>query len=181
VTDLLQDILDVLQVCQIDYMVVGSVSSSVHGQARATQDLDVVVRLDSHQLDALLRNLPEDRYYVSREAALEAVRRRTSFNVIDLRGGGKIDLLPLKRRAFSEGEFARRQSIAVLGRTLFVASPEDVILAKLEWNAMTPSERQLRDVGGILATQGDRLDFAYLERWARDLGVADELRKLLNA
>jgi len=72
-------------------------------------------------------------------AASEAVRRRTQFNLIDLRGGGKIDLLPLKRREFSEQEFSRRCRVEALGRTLYVATPEDVILAKLEWNSITRS------------------------------------------
>lgn len=179
-TELLHDILDILQACAIDYMVVGSVSSSLHGQARATQDLDVVVRIDQEQLQRLLAHLPEDRYYVSAAAADEAVRRRTQFNLIDLRGGGKIDLLPLKHRDFSLQEFERRREIEGLGRTLFVATPEDVILAKLEWSSNTPSERQLRDVAGIFSTQGDRLDIAYLKKWAHNLGVSDLLQKLLE-
>jgi len=179
-TDLLHEFLDLLQACAIDYMVVGSVSSSVHGQARATQDLDVVVRLNQEQLELLLAKLPEDRYYVSAAAAGEAVRRRTQFNLIDLRGGGKIDLLPLKRRDFSQQEFDRRRQVEALGRTLYVATPEDVILSKLEWNAITPSQRQLRDVAGIIATQGERLDIGYLEKWARELGVDAELHKQLQ-
>ena len=180
-TDLLQDILDVLTHCGINHMVVGSVSSSVHGHARATQDLDVVVEIDAQQLEVLLARLPEDRYYVSQEAARDAIRRRTQFNLIDLRGGGKIDLLPLKRREFSRSEFDRRQRVEALGRTLFVATPEDVILSKLEWNAITPSQRQLRDVAGILSTQGDRLDREDMEKWADGLGVVDQLPRQLGS
>ena len=130
-TALLHDILDILEACGIEYMVVGSVSSSVHGQTRATQDLDVVVNIDSQQLEQFLKALADDRYYVSPTAAQEGVRRRTQFNVIDLKGGGKIGLLPLKRRPFSQSEFQRRHTVHALDRTLSVATPEDVILSKL--------------------------------------------------
>ncbi|MFN8611757.1 MAG: hypothetical protein U0931_29700 [Vulcanimicrobiota bacterium] len=180
-TELLQDVLDLLEECNIAYMVVGSISSSIYRQARATQDLDVVVQIEAPQLEQLLQRLPNDRYYFSSEAAAEAVRRRTSFNLVDLRGGGKINLLPLKRRAFSQTEFERRRPVQALGRLIQVAAPEDVILSKLEWNALTPSERQLRDVAGIVAAPGDRLDKAYLERWAETLGVSEELHRLLSA
>lgn len=178
-TELLEDVLDILNSCSIQHMVVGSVSSSLYGQARTTQDLDVVVQLDNYQLAELVKMLPESRYYVSSEAAREAIRRRSQFNVIDLATGGKVDLMLLKGRPFSQMEFQRRRPTELLGRTISVASVEDVILSKLEWNKITPSERQIRDVLGILSVQAEALDHAYLQHWAEQLGVDAKLKELL--
>ena len=180
-TELLDDLLDVLRRCSIQYMVVGSVSSSLYGQARTTQDLDVVVELDPLQLESLVKMLPESRYYLSPEAAREAIQRRSQFNVIDLGTGGKVDLIMLKRRPFSQMEFQRRRAVEFLGKTIYVASGEDVVLSKLEWNKMTPSERQIRDVIGILSVQGEALDHDYLRHWAEELGVAAKLQEIFAA
>lgn len=150
-------------------MVVGSVSSSLYGQVRSTQDLDIVVDLNEAGLEALFEKLDENRYYASRIADQEALQRKTQFNVIDLRTGGKINLMVLKSRPFSRCEFSRRRMVGALGRDIYLASPEDVILGKLLWNQISPSERQLRDIQGILQTQRGHLDEQYLRSWATEL------------
>ena len=97
------------------------------------------------------------------------------FKVIDLASGWKIDLILRKNRPFSRDEFARRMKMTVLGVPVFVASPEDTIVAKLEWSKLSGgSQRQRRDVAGIVATVGVALDRAYLERWVRDLDLTEE-------
>ncbi|CAN5864038.1 hypothetical protein BH11MYX4_BH11MYX4_21190 [soil metagenome] len=97
------------------------------------------------------------------------------FNVIDLASGWKVDLILRKNRAFSRDEFARRMMMSVLGVPVFVASPEDTIVAKLEWSKLAGgSQRQRRDVAGIVVTVGAALDRAHVERWVRDLDLADE-------
>lgn len=168
-TELLTDLIDLLVDLEIPYMVVGSVSSSLYGQVRSTQDLDIVVELNEAGLEALFAKLDENRYYASLTAAREALQRKTQFNVIDLRTGGKIDLMVLKSRPFSRCEFSRRRIVRALGRDIYVASPEDVILAKLLWNQISPSERQMRDIQGILQTQQGNLDEPYLRSWTAEL------------
>lgn len=158
----------------VPYMLSGSVASTVHGEPRSTQDVDLVVELDRASLDRLLGGLPEDRYYVSPEAAVDAVRRRSQFNVIDFETGWKADLIVRKNRPFSASEFARRKAAHVLGVPVMIASPEDVILSKLEWAKKSGgSERQLRDVTGILRAPGQSIDRAYISRWVEELGVAE--------
>ena len=97
------------------------------------------------------------------------------FNVIDLVSGWKIDLIIRKNREFSRDEFARRLEMSLLGVTVFVASPEDTVVAKLEWSKLAGgSQRQRRDVAGIIATVGPSLDHPYIERWVRDLDLSEE-------
>lgn len=177
-TDLLRDSLAWLEHCGIEYMVVGSVASSLYGQARATQDVDVVVELTPEQLRRLAAELPESRYYLSLEAAQQALAHTGQFNLIDTLTGGKVDLILRKARPFSRSEFSRRRKVSSPIGEIVVASAEDVVLAKLEWNRISPSERQRRDVASILGVQAANLDWQYLEQWAKKLGVWEDLTEL---
>ena len=130
-------IADHLEAAGIPFMVVGSYSSIAYSQPRTTHGGDLVIEPTSEQLDNFLAVLGSD-YYVSAEAAHEALTQRSMFNVIELTGGWKVDLIVRKDRPFSIEEFARRQPRSLAGRTIPVASAEDVILSKLEWNQITP-------------------------------------------
>ncbi|MBX3188194.1 MAG: hypothetical protein KF819_14325 [Labilithrix sp.] len=119
--------------------------------------------------------MPPEAYYVDVDAARDAMRRRSMFNVVDQASGWKVDLIVRKNRPFSREEFARRMQLTLLGVPVYVASAEDTVIAKLEWSLQSSgSERQRRDVAGILATMGDQLDRAYVERWVAELGLQEE-------
>lgn len=175
----LADIAQRLEAAGIPYMVAGSHASGYHGQPRATHDADLVIDPTPDQLDAFLNGLPKP-YYVSREAAQDALRRRSMFNVILFSDGWKADLIVRKDRPFSVEEFRRRQVGQLYGHALPLASAEDVILTKLEWNQISPSERQVRDAVNVAVAQWPTLDKNYLLRWAADLGVAEMLDDLLR-
>jgi hypothetical protein len=168
-----------LEAAGVPYMVAGSHASSYHGRPRATQDVDLVIDPSPQQLDEFLKLLGEP-YYVSPEAAREALRRRSMFNVIHFAEGWKADLIIRKDRPFSAEEFRRRQAGNLHGHSLPLASAEDVILTKLEWNRISPSERQVRDALNVAVAQWPRLDRDYLRTWAADLGVAEGLEELLR-
>jgi hypothetical protein len=175
--DPLREIVGALDRCAIPHMIAGSLASTFHGVPRATQDVDLVIDPSRPALESLVRLLSGSGFYVSEVAVEEAWRRRGQFNAIHQESGWKIDLILRKQRPFSTTEFERRQAAEILGTRAFVATAEDTVLAKLEWSRLGESERQLRDVIGILEMAGDRLDHAYLERWAAELGVADLLRR----
>ncbi len=163
----------------IPYMIAGSVGSSLHGRPRATQDVDVVIDPTDDQLESFLALLQQG-YYVSRDAAFAALRDRTMFNVIDLEGGGKGDLILRKDRSFSRQEFNRRCQIEAMGQKIWVVAPEDIILSKLEWMKGRESGIQYSDALGVAVTQWKSLDLEYLRRWAKELGVEEVLNHLLN-
>jgi hypothetical protein len=163
----------------IPYMVAGSMGSSIHGRPRATQDADIVIDPTEEQLRSLLMLLEPD-YYVSRDAALDAWRRRTMFNIVAYEGGWKADLILRKDRLFSRQEFERRRQVDAMGQKFWVVSPEDIILSKLEWMKGRESEVQYCDALGVAVTQWGNLDLGYLRRWAGVLGVEDMLTRLLK-
>jgi hypothetical protein len=72
-------------------------------------------------------------------------------------------------------KFERRRLIEFEGTALYFASPEDVILNKLRWRQHSGSEKQWRDVLGVLKVQAETLDYRYLVEWAERLKLADTL------
>lgn len=175
--EFLEQLVDLLEKAGIPYMVAGSMSSSLHGRPRATQDTDVVIDPTEGQLTSFLALLGQS-YYVSRDAALDAFHRRTLFNVVDLAGGWKADLILRKDRPFSRGEFERRRQIETMGRKLWVVSPEDTILSKLEWTKGRESDVQYSDALGVAVARWETLDWEYLRKWAGELGVEALLIRL---
>jgi hypothetical protein len=156
-------------------MVTGSIASSVHGVPRATQDIDVVIEPTREQLLELMQRFTEPIYDADVDDALDAFGRRSMFSIIDRRGIWKVDFIFRKPRPFSKREFDRRRRIEVLDVSVYAATPEDVLLAKLEWAKLGESERQIRDAAGIIEIQGENLDKAYVERWAAALDIEDQL------
>jgi hypothetical protein len=166
-----------LEAAGVPYMLTGSFASGFHGAPRATQDIDIVISPTLGSLNQFLRLLPEDKYYVSREAALDAYGRESLFNVVDFASGWKIDLICRKARAFSVAEFERRSRHELAGLEIFLATAEDVVLAKLEWAKLAQSVRQIEDAAGIVRIQGDKLDTSYVNRWVDQLGLSAEWLK----
>lgn len=155
-------------------MLTGSFASAYYGAPRSTQDIDIVIEATAVQLQTFVKFLPSGEYYADLDAALEARRRESLFNVIDLATGWKIDLIIRKSRAFSQEEFSRRQLVSVQGLPLFVASAEDVVIAKLEWSKLAQSQRQIEDVAAILRLRWESLDRRYLEKWIPELNLNEE-------
>lgn len=164
----------------VPYMVTGSLASSYHGEPRATRDLDIVIDPDPESLERLVAGLVAGGFHVDLHAAIEALRERSQFNAIG-DDAAKIDFIVRKVRPFSVEEFERRRPADLLGTPGFIASVEDTIVAKLEWAAATESERQLRDVAGMLAVGGEGVDLAYVERWVTALGLNEAWRSVARS
>jgi len=161
----------------VPYLVGGSLASSLHGTPRATQDVDLVAELRLQHVPALVAAL-EETFYVDHEMIRDAIRRRSSFNVIHLETMFKVDVFILKDDPASRQEMERRQVYRVLDnppRDLVIASAEDIILQKLYWYQLGAgvSDRQWNDVLGVMKTQGGQLDMPYLTRTAALLNVED--------
>jgi hypothetical protein len=129
----LQAAVSALDQAGIPHMLAGSFASSLHGLARTTADIDLVIDPPSGAIGQFLEALDRDRYYVDEDTARSSVDDQSQFNVIDTHTGWKIDLIIRKSRPFSNTEFSRRSPATVVGVPVFVATAEDTILAKLEW------------------------------------------------
>lgn len=179
--DLALRIAALLDSLAIPYVLGGSLASSLVGEPRTTVDLDFAIRLRSEDVAPLLAALGTE-YYVSSEAVQSAVARTASFNIVKLDSVEKVDLFVLGDGLLDRRQLARRQRLVVSEsprRELWVGSPEDQVLRKLDWYRAGGgvSDRQWRDVLGILAVQAARLDRADLESAAADLGLAELLAR----
>lgn len=166
----------------VPYYVGGSVASSAYGHMRTTQDADLIADLKAEHVAPLVRALGDD-YYISPTAALEAIGRRSSFNLIHYATMFKVDLFVSKLRPYDRAAFMRvrkqRLDRENTESEFCLASPEDVVLSKLEWFRLGDevSEKQWLDITKVLNVQQHALDRAYLTHWAAELGVADLLER----
>jgi len=175
----LQNIIQTLNKTGIPYMISGSFASSFHGYPRATNDADIVIAPTEKQLKDFIECLGEN-YYVSLDAALDALKKNFMFNVIDTQSGWKADFIIRKERAYSKTEFQRRQNTRIKQLDVCMVSPEDAILTKLEWTKQSGSEQQFRDATGIAVVQWEYLDKEYLYKWANELQITSSLEVLLH-
>jgi hypothetical protein len=183
--DVLLMVVSILDRLGIEYVVGGSFASSARGIPRATMDIDIVADLNDDNARSLVQAVQPD-FYADESAILRSVRIKRHFNIIHIDTAFKVDVF-VPRNKFDRAQLARRVAEPFgpdQGSTVYVASAEDIVLAKLRWYLETSrtSERQWRDVLGVLQVQAGRLDLSYLKEWALELGLSEELdRALLEA
>jgi hypothetical protein len=170
-----------LDALDVGWVIGGSLASSVHGEPRATQDIDLVVDLRGRQVTRFVAALQRD-YYLDADAVREAVKSAGSFNAVHFASAIKVDFFVAGDDAFEGERLATRQRVEMPNGELYVDTAEHTLLRKLEWyrRGGESSERQWRDVQAIARIQGDLLDHDHLRRWARRLGVEDLLQRVLS-
>ena len=181
----LEPVVEVFSKLGIDYYIGGSVASSAFGLPRTTLDIDIVAEVKtSHAGD--LANALKHEYYVEQSMIEEAIKRHSSFNLIHNSTCFKIDVFISKGRLFDKLSIKRKKE-GILDadfpeKHFFFASPEDIIISKLEWfkTGGLVSERQINDIRGIIKVQGGKLDFDYLKNTADSLKLSDILTKVLH-
>ncbi len=177
-------VIDALEQVGATYVIGGSLASTVHGVVRTTLDTDIVADLSLRQAQPFA-DLLADVFYLDLDTIRHAIQQRSSFNLIHLATMFKVDIFVSKGRPFDRQQLDRRQSWIAdpdSGRTIYVTTPEDTILTKLAWYRLggEVSDRQWRDILGVLAVQEGRLDLAYMRQWAASLDVSDLLERVLS-
>jgi hypothetical protein len=168
----------------VAYAVCGSLASSLHGVLRSTLDVDIVADMQTEHIQPLVGAL-SDEFYADGDMMRDAIEHHRSFNLIHNETAFKVDIFVRKPRAFDQMQLERR-ALAVVAtdpeRSIYVVSPEDILVAKLEWYRLggQVSDRQWRDILGVLKTCAGGLDLAYLRKWAGELLVGDLLELALR-
>jgi hypothetical protein len=163
-----------LREASIPFMVVGSFASNLYGVGRATYDIDVVISADAEQLQTFHSMFNKSEWYFDLSDALEACRRKSMFNILDMLDGWKVDIIFEKPGPYHRIAFQRRVPAEIEQVPLFAASAEDVIISKLDWAKLGSSSRQIEDVAGILEEQRDSLDLSYIEKWIEHLQLSEQ-------
>ncbi len=177
----LREVLRVFTTFGIPYALGGSMASSIHGIRRDTLDADITAEPFPGKEAPLSAAFGTD-YYLSLSAIQQAVRQRSSFNIINTSTGFKVDVFIRKELPFEQSAMSRRLTVDLPdapGEALVLHTAEDMILFKLRWYRLgqESSKQQWTDVLGMMKVQADRLEADYLDRWAADLGVSDLLRR----
>ncbi|MCL5743570.1 MAG: hypothetical protein M1541_06535 [Acidobacteria bacterium] len=178
-------LLQVLDGLGIPFLIGGSLASSIHGIARATMDVDLVADIRPEQVKPLAAELGSE-FYADTDVILPAIRAGRAFNIIHYRSTYKFDIFPASTHPYHREQLARREFVESAlfgaGKLRFpVASPEDIVLAKLDWykRGGASSERQWNDVLGVIRIQRQKLDLFYMRKWAAELEISGLLERAL--
>lgn len=180
-SELVKRIVQVLDCEGIPYMLTGSTVSSLQGEPRSTHDLDVVVAIQPGDVPGLVLAFPSPGYYLDETEAREAIENQSSFNLIDMEAGEKVDFWVLTQEPFDASRFARRYAERIFEMDIQVSRPEDTILMKLRWATLSGgSEKQFTDALRVFEVQRERLDMDYMRHWAQELGVDELLERMVK-
>jgi hypothetical protein len=141
--------------------------------------LDFVVQLPTSAVPRIMQEFSGD-FYLEEAAVRAAYQPPHQFNAIDTRSALKVDFWLPKPEPFDREMLRRRAQVTLFGEPAWISTAEDVILHKLVWNRISPSDRQLGDAMGVVAVQADALDKNYLRQWAQELKLTSELERLLS-
>ena len=177
--ELLADCLRRLNRTGVTYYLTGSMAGNYWGIPRTTHDLDFVVQLPVSAVPRIVHEFSGD-FYIEEAAVRAAYQPPHQFNAIDARSALKVDFWLPKPKPFDREMLRRRARVTLFGEPAWISTAEDVILHKLVWNRITPSDRQLGDAAGVVAVQAGALDNNYLRQWAQELKLTGELERLLN-
>jgi len=163
--ELLVIISDNFEKLKIPYFITGSIASMTYGEPRFTNDIDMVADIKDWDIPGLLHYFPEEDYYLDGESIDQAIKAKTQFNIIHLSSGLKIDVMVKRNAFFDNSRFSRIKRLKLEEKEINFASPEDVIIKKMEFYKMGGSEKHLRDITGIMKIYKGKIDFQYLNHW----------------
>jgi hypothetical protein len=174
--EFLRNIAEKLESCDIAYMLTGSMAMSLYSIPRMTRDIDIVIDPKPHQAETIYRLFKED-CYIDYNSVIREIERRGMFNIIHNKWIAKADFIIRKDDEYRKVEFEHRRKIDIQGIAIFTVTPEDLILTKLKLSKEFGSELQFRDSQTISHTI-TRLDWPYLEKWGKYLGIEDYIKRI---
>lgn len=163
----LNRITDILNEEEIDYMIVGGFAVSYHNRARTTNDIDIVLQIYPRHIKSLLKHFPEWQDF--EDAFMDNVRKGMLFNITDFQTGIRYDFMTYQDSDYNWTAFERRREIEFLGIKCFISAKEDLVISKLKWYNITPSEKQMEDLKFLLLD--GNLNMNYLKIWTNRLNI----------
>ena len=177
--ELLKKVIHVLDANNIQYMVTGSIVSSLQGEPRSTHDIDFVVAIQKSSAKQLVEAFPPPGFFLDEGHVISAIETQGMFNLIGVTEGDKVDFWTLTGEPFDRSRFARRIVENITGIKIWVSTPEDTILMKLKWTKLSGgSEKQYTDALRVYEVQHETLDKNYLKYWVEELQLGDLWKRL---
>ena len=170
-------VIDALEALRVPYMLVGSFSSNFYGVPRATQDADFVLQVEKNRIPEIARRLGPQ-FRLDPQVSFETVTATTRYVVQVVDNSFQVELFLLSEDAHDRERFGRRRRVNVLGCQAYVPSAEDVIITKLRWSDRGTRAKDIDDVRGVIAVQGRRIQWDYVESWCGRHGTLDLLNEI---
>jgi hypothetical protein len=179
--ELLSYVVECLEKLEIQYLITGAVAAMAYGEPRLTNDIDIVADIDLIRAQKFKDCFPESDFYIEIDSIEKAIKKKHQFNIIHPPSGLKIDVIIPDKGDFNLSRFSRTKRLNISeSSSAEFASPEDVIIKKLEYYQEGGSDKHLRDIVGILKISGSVIDEAYIEKWTEKLGYSDLWKSVLD-
>lgn len=179
--ELLNKVIHVLEATGIEYMITGSLASSLQGEPRSTHDIDMLVSIQKSAVKKLIESFPPPDFYLDEHSVIDAIDSQQMFNLINVKEGDKVDFWILTDEPFDQSRFSRRCAEKIMGSSMYVSRPEDTILVKLRWAKLSGgSEKQFIDALRVYEVQYGKLDINYLEGWVKKLDIEQSWGRLIT-
>lgn len=170
--ELLLHLVECLEKLKIPYLITGSIASMAYGEPRFTNDIDIVADIKPSHVDEFKSCFPENDFYLEVDSMKKALDHRQQFNIIHPSSGLKVDVIVSKRDDFDRARFSRMKKLNVSeSKSANFASPEDVIIKKMEYFQKGGSDKHLRDIASMLKISSQEIDRAYISVWAEKLDL----------
>jgi len=168
---------DRLEKLKIPYLLTGGLAVSFWGLPRTTHDIDIVIKAKKEDKEKIVDSFKKD-FYISEEAVSQAIEEKFTFNIIHYKAGIKIDFWLSREDSLGISEFKRRKKKKILGKEIYIISPEDLILEKLLWYKESESTRHLEDIESILKIS--KVDMDYIKKWSTKQSTIKILNKIIK-
>ena len=178
----LKPVVEIFDELSIPYYIGGSIASSIYGIARATMDIDMIADIKINHIPYIKKNL-ETQYYIDEDMIIEAIDKKSSFNLIHLETAIKVDVFILENDPYQKKAIQRKTkdtlNIDDIKTEFYFSSPEDIIINKLLWYELGEqvSEHHWLDILGVIKVQGKSLDKKYLKYWTEKLNLLELIKK----
>jgi len=179
-------VIEALDAARVDYLIGGAIAEWAWGEPRATQDLDLVVKIPIKSVKKLSKELEKRDMLIPAEIILDNIledRADIPINAIHMYSGLKADLYPVRDGdELRQSAFQRRQLVDYgppIGK-VYIHSPEDLILYKLIYFGLSQQSKHSRDIAAILKSKKDELDLDYIEGWVTRLGLTSLWNEMLD-
>ena len=179
-TELLVDCLRRLEGSGLPSMFVGPMTGNDWGVPRSTHDIDFDIEYELEDVEQIHHAFGED-FLVQEISVRSGLKPPHQFNALDNRSALKVDFIRVPDDAYERKRFSRRRRVELFGQTASIATAEDVLLHKLRWHTISPTERQLNDASGIFAVSRSDMDVDYMKRWVERIGVTALLEPIMES
>jgi hypothetical protein len=178
-SELLELIIKIFEENQIEYILTGSLVSSIQGEPRATNNIDFVIQIKSSQINLFLNTFKSPDYYLDEGSIINAIENESMFQILHLKSGIIIDLWLITNDPFDIARFSGKIKENILGTQMYISRPEDTILSRLRWCKKSGfSEKQFNDALRVYEVQYNLFNMDYLHTWAKDMKILDLLEKI---